>query len=354
MPSRIRIRVCRRGPPFELGSSMEPFAQTFPELNVAFRFGVEQGAELRARGELRYSMTNIDCVVRTPVKLVSWDHLAVISRLAVSGCRDWRFFKANREAAYKQLPMGGDHAALAAISLRLPTKNARYGFLGGTLMFGAVSAVLRYNLFARLLCELFSQRFGGPINSYLYDFGALVPADMTTETRRTFTHFCAAPGFPIKLKKSDVGLRATFWRLAGSPPVLTETGIYAFLRHLGNPMIGIPPFALLSRRGDLFRRPGRSRWEIRLLPIGPFRESPPYPAANLIQKLYAVEYYAKLCARESRALFRRCSILCALHRRIPRVPNCRPDLIIYSDAATSTNRIAALCMRTGSGPPVIS
>ena len=156
------LQQCEKGwltQPFPLCDSKDSFVLQNPKLNIAFRFGVEQGAKLRACDDLRHSRTNLSCVVETPIKLVSWDHLAELTNLVNDGSRDWGFFKADHEAAYKQLPLDYSHANLAVIALRSPTNGLWYGFLSRTLMFGAIAAALRYNVFPRLLSPKLFQSF---------------------------------------------------------------------------------------------------------------------------------------------------------------------------------------------------
>ena len=44
--------------------------------NVAFRFGARQDSKLRVCGDLKPTLTNQGCQVRTPIQPVSWGHLA--------------------------------------------------------------------------------------------------------------------------------------------------------------------------------------------------------------------------------------------------------------------------------------
>ena len=113
---------------FPLSTENEPFVLKGPKINVSFRFGVEQGAKLRACDDLRHSVTNLACVVLTPIKLASWDHLAEISNILNTHSRGWSFFKADHEAAYKQLPLRESPSHLAVTALKCPSDGRRYGF----------------------------------------------------------------------------------------------------------------------------------------------------------------------------------------------------------------------------------
>ena len=89
--------------------------------------------------------------------------------------RDLAFFKADHEAAYKQLPLGYSHANLAVIAPRSPVDDQWYGFVSRTLMFGAVSTVLHCNVLSRILSELVSQLLGIPLLCFFDDFGTVIP-----------------------------------------------------------------------------------------------------------------------------------------------------------------------------------
>ena len=150
-------------PPFPLSRESAPYTLLYPTLNIAFRFGAQQADKLRACDDLRYAMTNLACSVVTPTKLASWDHLSELCRTVAHAKRDWHFFKADHEAAYKQLPLEWEQSNLAAIALRNPANGRWYGFMSRTLMFGAVSAVLHYNILSRILSELACKIFGIPM-----------------------------------------------------------------------------------------------------------------------------------------------------------------------------------------------
>ena len=85
--------------PFPLCSSGKPCALQNKELNIAFRFGVEQSDKPRASDDLRRARANLACVVETPIKLVSWDHLAERPNLVNAQDRVWAFSKSDHEAA---------------------------------------------------------------------------------------------------------------------------------------------------------------------------------------------------------------------------------------------------------------
>ena len=113
--------------------------------NSAFRFGVSHAGNLRARGDYRHRLTKEACAVSSPVHVVSWGRIAQISRIVCPGGRERHLFKADREAAYKQLPLRTAGQASAIIALRRPASGVWFGFVSRTLMFGSVAAVVHYN-----------------------------------------------------------------------------------------------------------------------------------------------------------------------------------------------------------------
>lgn len=89
-------------------------------MNIDFRFGVEQGEKIRAIDDLKQSLTNLAFSVLTPIRLVSWGHVAELFRRASSSHFGWEFFKSGRESAYMQLPLDEKHTARDAIALKSP------------------------------------------------------------------------------------------------------------------------------------------------------------------------------------------------------------------------------------------
>ena len=143
--------------------------------NVAFRFGVAQAEKIRACDDLKHSLANLSRAVLTPIKLVSWGHLAQLSHL-MSRPRnaDWGLFEADHEAAYKQLPIDPVDQRGAIIALRHPPSMKWYGFITRTLIFGAVAAVLHYNVFSRAWTALINRDLGIPLVCFFDDFAATI------------------------------------------------------------------------------------------------------------------------------------------------------------------------------------
>ena len=158
-------------------------------MNIAFRLVVEQGANLRAFDDLRRARTTLAFIVETPSELVICLHLAELSNLADKSDRGWDFFKDDNEASYKQLPTDASHSKLAAIALISPSDHRMYGLIIRTIVFGAVAAALRYNVFTRLLSEPFDQFFGNPLLVFFGDFCSIAAAEVSEADLRQSTLF---------------------------------------------------------------------------------------------------------------------------------------------------------------------
>ena len=143
--------------PFLIESTNRAFSVKNPVMNISFRFGVRKGEKLRACDDLRHSAANLSCAVETPTKLVSRGHLSELCRRVELPGRDWRFMKADPADSYKQLPLAWEHSRMAVVALKSPMDVRRRGFFSRTLLFDAMDAVLHYNVFSRILAELFTR-----------------------------------------------------------------------------------------------------------------------------------------------------------------------------------------------------
>ena len=143
--------------------------------NFAFRFGVEQNGKLRAFDDLRQNMVNLRTSVYTPITLPTWDHISETAKRIRGSKSEWDVFKADNKDAYKQLLRDQEYANLTLVSLRHPTSGQWFAFAPRVLLFGAVSAVIHYNCFARIFSVLANKICGLPVFNYFGDFGSLVP-----------------------------------------------------------------------------------------------------------------------------------------------------------------------------------
>ena len=106
------------------------------------------------------------------------------------GRLDLGMVKADRKAAYKQLPIDAADHALTVIALRFPKDNKRYGFVTRTLAFGAAAAVFRYNVFSRSASALANRVFGIPTVLFFDDFAALVRLGLVGKALGVSSRFC--------------------------------------------------------------------------------------------------------------------------------------------------------------------
>ena len=184
-------------------------------LNVAFRFGAEQSDKIRDCDDIRHSLANLSCVVITPGKLVSWDHLSEMRRRISTVSQGWDLFNADHAAAYKQPPLEWAKHSLASVALRSPGDGRRYGFTSRTLLFGAIAAVLHYNVFSRIIDSLGFRCFGTPAISYFDDFGSLLPATLAARGLAVSTSFREHIGVTLAGRKSEVGPKIAYLVLLG-------------------------------------------------------------------------------------------------------------------------------------------
>ena len=179
-------------PPVPLYETGRPADLPSNGFNTALRFGVVSADKLRACVDLKHSLTYTACRVHNPIKLVSWDHVSQLCRIFAADGRDWALFKADREAAYKQHPPGPDGRLYAITALRNPETGRRHGFRSMTLMFGSIAAVIRYNVFSRVVAAIFNRLFGTPLICFFGDFAALFTGFWKRRgwlSSRDFAHF---------------------------------------------------------------------------------------------------------------------------------------------------------------------
>ena len=72
-------------PHHPLADDGKPLSWHSGRFNISFRFGVSHADKLRAFDDLKHSITNLARAVESPNQLVSWGHLAQLSRLLSHG-----------------------------------------------------------------------------------------------------------------------------------------------------------------------------------------------------------------------------------------------------------------------------
>lgn len=162
----------RRGEAMEQGSlgwhdyplpiSPEGDAATYDRgcARIAFTSGVGQAGRIRAFGDLKRDNVNLHCTVRTPIKLHKRGHVSQMCTGIRHTSRNWAFFKADREAACKQLALWPARQRLEMVSHRNPQTSEWAVFHLCALLFGTVAKVLRYNFPSRIIPTLFNPIFG--------------------------------------------------------------------------------------------------------------------------------------------------------------------------------------------------
>ena len=324
-------------------------------LNPAFRFSAPQGDRNRACDDFRHSCTNQACTVLTPIRLISWDHVSAIANKFKAHGALCHFFKCDHKSAYKALPVDPEQSKLAVIVLRSPADGKYYAFFSRTLLFGSTASVLHYNIFARIVTELFNKIFGIPLISFFDDFGCLMRPDLLHDALRTFQRFCGALNVVLKVEKTEVGHRIPFLGLLGDFPSLSNGGRLAVSLTTEKADSWLNLVLTVLKEGRISHQVlegliGKLSFSQAAL-FGKFARS---QMRVLYRKLYRKIYCSQLSHRERAVLIWWCAIFRELSPRITRDIKRFPDFVLYSDAASTRSQIAAILFKGGqSGPPKI-
>ena len=187
-----------------------------PIYNVAYRFGAQQDIKLRARDALKHSLGHRFRRSRTPAHLATWCHIAQISRLITKDGGEWHLFKADHEAAYKQLAIAPSGHWAAIVALLHPTSGKWFGRVTRAIVSGPVADVMRYNILSRFWTSPVCHMLGIPRVGYFVDFEALIRAGLEDEDLRVLPRFFAMLGFAPKPGKSSVRNAIVFSGLLGN------------------------------------------------------------------------------------------------------------------------------------------
>ena len=190
--------------------------------------------------------------------------------------------------------------------------------------------------------------------SYVDDFGALLPASLASRGLRVFSRWCDLPGISPKLAKSEVGPRVTFLGLLGSFP--SVKGGMQLIATLTEEKAKRWTDSILRRLkegvtspNELAKLTGKLRFSQTCL-FGKFDRA---QLLCLYQKLYAPRYLARLESRERLTPRWRVDVLSNLSPSFPRGSPHPPDFVLYTDAASSANRIEALLFKGSAKPPIV-
>ena len=275
-------------------------------------------------------------------------HVTQLCRSTAKSSYDWSFFKADHQEAYKQLPLDPSETNLAIIGLRNPADKQRYGFYSRTLVFGAVSAVLHYNVFSRILAEIFTRLFGIPLLSYFDDFGALIPTPLAEKALITFQNFCSYLGVVLKPAKAEVGRAVCFLGLEGTVPHKAN-GHKLEIRLTPAKARKWPELiASFLERGcigfqELEKLIGRLSFSQTSV-FGKFARTQLRP---LYKKLYNRFFRPTLSGQERFTLRWWFRVLRELSPRIPCRGMSYPDFVLYTDAASTRAKICAVLFKGG-------
>ena len=314
-------------------------------VNIASRIGVERAGKLRPCDDLNHNWVNIACSVWTPITLPPWDHIAQSALYLRKHKRNCEFPKADHAPAYNNLPLLPEHAHIAFVALRSPANGQWYAFPHRALIFGAVSEVLHYNCFSRILTFPTNRIFGIPLVGYFDDYGAMLPDSLSKPGLSTFSSFCTKLAILLKMDKSLVDKALTSLGLFGEFPDNNDNILRISLptdkatrwgkivaSHIASGQI------LHSELDKLIGLLSCSQNAI----FGRFGRTILRPLYNKFTNKY---YYSdKLGRRELEALRWWETAIGQMRPRIDCPEPQFPDLVIYTDAAAKTRIISALIL----------
>ena len=157
--------------------------------SAAFRFAVIQMDMDRACGDLKYGCVNLACATRAPIALLTWGRIGQICLDVADTNAPWPFFKADRKAAYKNLPLNPAQSDACIATLRNPSGGLRYGFCPTTLPFGAAAASIHYNGSPRIIAVLACRILGAPVVNYTDDLGSMSKSSIARDALGTSAEF---------------------------------------------------------------------------------------------------------------------------------------------------------------------
>ena len=304
------------------------------ECNIAFRFGVEQADKLRGCDDLRDSLTNTACTIRTPITLPGWDHIASACRYLRTTQCEWSFGKVDHRAAYKALPLREEDARYAIIALWAPTEKLWVGCRSRTQLFGSIASVLHYNCLSRIIASLICRILLIPTLGYFDDFGFFARTAEEAVAMRDVTEFLDLFGIELKTAKSVIGLSNIFLGLTAFFPrpangmalviSLPREKAHRWAR-LINTIIASANISH-STLESLIGRLSFSQTAV----FGRFARAMLKP---LYAKLFSPRFHPQLSLPLIRNLQWWATILLSLTPRVATLTRSSPDWVVYTDAA---------------------
>ena len=240
-------------------------------------------------------MSNSACVVETPIQLIACGEIPHMPHLSTADGWYLELSRDDHMAARKQLLSGPADQATAIISVQYPDGNRRYGFADRALISVSVAAVLRYNVFSRLLADLVSRYVGIPLVGYFDDFAEIIGATLGQAALGAVARFYSLMGFQPKDENSKMGQSSASLGLSGSTTVLLM-GVSCISRYRGrNGRNGLHCMLPTSRKGAPSPMSAELDWAVILFPSIAFWEvSPCANARALYQKSHRRDCTARL------------------------------------------------------------
>lgn len=124
--------------------------------------------------------------------------------------------QADHGSACKHLPLSLGDQAVAIIALKGSKTKKLFGFLSETLVFGSIDSAIRYNVFSRIIAELFAHLFGAPSVSFFDDSAAIGRKIIAGNARGAISELGTFSSIRLKSANSEVGRPPTFLGLAGT------------------------------------------------------------------------------------------------------------------------------------------
>ena len=253
------------------------------------------------------------------------------------------FLKGDHASAYRQLPIDPYYANLSAVALRNPKSGKWMGFVPKVLLFGAVSAVLHYNCSSLCLAVLINRCLGLPLVSYYDDFGSFRPASILAEDSAYFSKFSDTLGALLSDDKTKFGETVKFLGLKGVAPSIENGMLLKILLPKSKVNKWSGEVEQILRIGSVGHTPlGGLIGELSFTQTSIFGRFGRTMLRPLYNKKNAHPFVSTLSEDDKENLRWR---VASIRASIPRTVEFRatnPEFLVYTDAATSTQIIAAV------------
>ena len=259
--------------------------------------------------------------------------------------KHWSFFKTDHEAAYKQPPLDQEHVKYAMATLRRPTSGEWFALPPRSLLFGAEAAVIHYNCFSRIVAVLVNRIFGIPLVAYFDDLGDPAPTDLAQPALGAVKIFLPTLGISLNARKTGMGELTTFLGIEWKFPNPSNGMTLALALPLGKKTRWTDAINKIIKLGvvthdQLESLAGRLSFSQTSV-FGRFGRPMLTPLYN---KLNTTTSHPLLTEKETMVLQWWATALHNMDRRAVRDNADRPDVVVFTDSATSTAIIAAVAI----------